>query len=413
MSECQVLDMFTGEQRAARGKGKRGTPPPPPQTAAPKDIVSALLSGGDDPNRLAVPNGTVDLRTGELRPATTDAVARCAVAYRPGADCALWEQSFNEIFGPDADVIEFARRAVGGTVVGAAREQVFFVLYGAGANGTSTFVNTLAAVLGPLAWAAAPETFTAGRDRHRAMHLAELAGRRFLTVPMLDGGAELAPERVAAVAHGDQINARFLYSDPFTFEPRATLWLTANELPTVTDAGDSFWRSARVVPLRRRFLGADTAEIIEPADGEEVLARDLERGARLREELPGILAWAVRAARDYLADGLGLPGAVLDATRTWRKDMTRRAGADGMGLWIGTRVAVEPGAETKSNTLYQRYTRWCKRNEFEPQSRAKLGKALARWYRKETGEDLVRKQKRNGARRDYHHVGITLKREKT
>ena len=49
--------------------------------------------------------------------------------------------------------------------------------------------------------------------------------------------------------------------------------------------------------------------------------RDRDLPNKLRAELPGILAWAVRGCRKWQREGLGQPAAVHTATTGWQKEM--------------------------------------------------------------------------------------------
>src|SRR5262249_28406181 len=75
--------------------------------------VSPLADRGDgwdpDPFLLGMPNGVVDLRTGQLRPGRPDdrITMRVRVPYDATATCPLWEQTVGEIFDGDADLIAF------------------------------------------------------------------------------------------------------------------------------------------------------------------------------------------------------------------------------------------------------------------------------------------------------------------
>jgi putative DNA primase/helicase len=116
-----------------------------------RDEVPVLLKDlNRDPWLLNVANGTLDLRTGELRPhKREDLITKLApVEYDPNAKCSLWKTFLDRIFGDDEKIIGFVQRATGYALTGSTRDQVLFMLYGTGANGKSTFLETLRAMLG-------------------------------------------------------------------------------------------------------------------------------------------------------------------------------------------------------------------------------------------------------------------------
>ncbi len=68
-----------------------------------------------DPFLLSCANGTIDLRTGELRahdPADLITLAS-TVVYEPDAACPRWERFLEEIFAGDEEMIAFLQRFVG------------------------------------------------------------------------------------------------------------------------------------------------------------------------------------------------------------------------------------------------------------------------------------------------------------
>ena len=116
--------------------------------------ISTLATIADDYDRdpflLTVGNGTLDLRTGQLRPSHPDDLITRAtdVDYSPAAQCPRWLQFLEEVFGGDEALINFISRAVGYSLTGDTREQCLFILYGGGANGKSTFLETLLQLVG-------------------------------------------------------------------------------------------------------------------------------------------------------------------------------------------------------------------------------------------------------------------------
>jgi putative DNA primase/helicase len=110
-----------------------------PQIALAADAIDR------DGRLLTCANGTLDLRTAELRdhdPA--DLITRgTSVAYDPDAKCSQWLQFLDEVFAGDAELIEFIHRFVGYCLTGETKEHILAVFHGAGCNGKSTFIGVL------------------------------------------------------------------------------------------------------------------------------------------------------------------------------------------------------------------------------------------------------------------------------
>ena len=122
-----------------------------------------------DPWLLNVVNGTLDLRTGELRPQRRlDLLTKMApVIYDPGALCPTWEAFLWRIMGGNQDLIDFLQRAIGYSLTGDTTEQCLFVLHGTGANGKSTLLEALWAMLGEEYAVTDPARKPDGQERRR------------------------------------------------------------------------------------------------------------------------------------------------------------------------------------------------------------------------------------------------------
>lgn len=99
-----------------------------------------------DPWVLNTPEGIVDLRTGESQ--THDRTALCSkvTTVAPArSDYPRWRRFLDQITAGDANLQAFLQRLAGYSLTGSIREHALFFLYGTGANGKGTFLNTLAA----------------------------------------------------------------------------------------------------------------------------------------------------------------------------------------------------------------------------------------------------------------------------
>jgi putative DNA primase/helicase len=125
------------------------------------DKIAVLPEDFDsNPMLLNLRNGTLDLRTCELRPhSRDDLITKLApVEFRPGATSPLWESFLAEIF-PDPELIAFIQRAFGYSLTADASEQCIFLLHGGGANGKSTFLEVARHILGDYGVTADVSTF--------------------------------------------------------------------------------------------------------------------------------------------------------------------------------------------------------------------------------------------------------------
>ncbi len=103
-----------------------------------------------DPWSLNCTNGTIDLRTMELRShQREDLITRVVPhAFDPEAPAPLWRKFVREIFNEDHELIGFVRRLAGYSLTGSTAEHVLPIAYGKGANGKSVFINTILGVVG-------------------------------------------------------------------------------------------------------------------------------------------------------------------------------------------------------------------------------------------------------------------------
>src|SRR5260370_34236840 len=99
---------------------------------------------------LNVEDGTIDLRTGELRDhAPEDMITKLApVEYEGESDGKRWEAFLREIFNNDEGLIDYVQRAICLSLTGQTTEEVFFVAHGSGRNGKRTLFGILQTLLG-------------------------------------------------------------------------------------------------------------------------------------------------------------------------------------------------------------------------------------------------------------------------
>lgn len=298
-----------------------------------------------DPWLLNCLNGTVDLRTGELRPhRREDLLTKLApVRYDPQARSEVWDTFLARIL-PAAELRAFVQRALGYSIVGVTHEEVLFFPFGPTATGKSTLLCAVSATLGEYAQTADFATFLA-RDRVMGgprNDIAEMDGRRFVMSVEVEEGTKLAEALITQLTGGDLVRARFLYQESFEFHPTFTLWLAANHRPRVRDDDDAIWRRILQIPFDVQIPKAE---------------RDPEVKATLRDPArsgAAILAWMVHGCLAWQREGLGVPKAVEDTTQDYRDEM------DPLRDFLADRCLVNSTEKATKGELWGSYEGWAK-----------------------------------------------------
>jgi putative DNA primase/helicase len=306
---------------------------------------------------LTVANGTVDLHTGRLLPHLREHLNTklAPVPFDGTAECPMWLKFLDRIFAGDQELIAFIQRAVGYSLTGETSEQVLFLLYGPGANGKTTLLECLRALLGDYASQADFSTFLARRNESGPRNdVARLRGARFVAAAEAGSGRNLDENLVKQLIGGDTVTARYLYREAFEFQPRFKLWLAANHKPEIRGTGESIWRRIRLVPF---------AVIIPEEERNKGLP------TLLRAELAGILQWAIKGCLAWQQQGLGIPPTVREAGVAYRRDMDR------VGEFIDC-CTTAPDLVVDASRLYQAYTQWCRENGEVPMPPRGLGLQL-------------------------------------
>jgi putative DNA primase/helicase len=135
-------------------------------------------------------------------------------------------------------------------------------------------------------------TFVADRKSSVRNDIARLHSARLVTAIEVGEGKRFAEELIKTLTGGDTVAARFLYREFFEFKPRFKVWLAANYKPEIRGTDYAIWRRIRLIPF---------TVTIPPEEQIPDLAE------QLKEELSGILNWALEGLRDWLANGLAAP----------------------------------------------------------------------------------------------------------
>jgi putative DNA primase/helicase len=208
-------------------------------------------------------------------------------AYDPEARCPRWEAFVADVMGGDMESVRCLQEWVGCNLVPETRYQTIMILLGSGRNGKGVFTRALMGLI--------------GRENYCTPTLSRL-GSRFGCQEMIGKLAAIFPDahlgRGADATGALEVLKAVSGEDPVTIdrknkEPLTGVHLTtrftivANEMPHFSDSSQAIGRRVITIPFHQNYTGRED--------------RDLE--AKLAEERPGILLWALQGLMRLRARG--------------------------------------------------------------------------------------------------------------
>jgi len=346
-------------------------------------LVVRLADLDADDWALCVLNGTIDLRTGTLRPhRREDYITKMApVEYDPQAACPLFLKFLDRVFAGDASLISYVLQFFGVAMTGDVTEQIMPLFWGGGANGKSVLIDTVKSVFGDYATDAPPGLLVeTGQERHPT-EIADLQGRRLVVASETEQGASLKLQLVKRLTGDATLKGRRMRQDFFEFRRTHKLLMVTNNRPRVKENSEAAWRRLPLVPFTVTIPLAE---------------RDPKLLEKLRTEGPGILALCVQACLEWQREGLRAPRAVSAATHEYRAE------EDIIGRWIEERCHVGGEVYATYSSLRADYGRWCDEVGERPLGGRAFGEALDK-------KGIRSGSKRVGAKAAKVRLGIALR----
>jgi putative DNA primase/helicase len=299
-----------------------------------------------DTMKLAVANGVLNLRNGELLPFNRQdfITQQVNISYDPEADCPVWKAALQTMTGGDLQMLRYLQQLAGYCLTGETREQGFYVLWGPGANGKTTFQRVVEILTGPYAVTVQASTFAKSKFHQIHNQLATMYGKRVVTTSEVEEGQEFSEVTLKTLTGQDKVAARDLYQSWFNYVPQYKLIIATNYRPRLSGYDEAVWRRVNLIPF----------SVVIPKE-----KRDANLLPKLKGELSGILNWAVAGCVDWQKNGLVVPQAVREATNAYRENM------DTVEDWIKACCLRDKAAKAGISVLHQNYVTFCKAEGYD------------------------------------------------
>lgn len=296
-----------------------------------------------DPFLLNTPGGVIDLRTGQTRPNDpADRCTKCTTVALSDRGAALWAAFVDRFACGDRELVEYLQQVAGMAAVGRVFSENLLILYGTGGNAKSTFVNTLARVLGDYSGSLSTDVLLSRPGQNKGPELAALRGLRLAVASEIEEGARLDEAILKRLCSTDSISANPKYRDPFTFTPSHSLIMCTNHLPRVGSMDSGTWSRIAVVPCRGNFRG-------QRGEVKDYCSYLVENAGE------AVLSWIIAGAEKFIENGCALtpPQCVVDEVQKYRAE------SDWLGRFLADECEIGKGYTVKGCDLQAAYAQYC------------------------------------------------------
>lgn len=288
-------------------------------------------------------NGLLDLETMALVPSTPHyfSTTCLGVAYDPGApEPKRWLAFLRECFGDDAQATALLQQWFGYCVTPDTRQQKMLFMVGKKRSGKGTILNVLGYLLGKGS-TVSPSLGSLNGE----FGLWQLIGKSAAFFPDVRHSDRTDSTRMIetllSVSGNDQISVNRKSLSFWNGRIGARIALATNALPDMRDSSDALVSRMMVLDMPASFFGRE----------------DKDLSAKLQEELPGILLWAVQGWRDLRAAGAFTQPESSKGAIATLNDLSSPVGA-----WLSACCVTEAPAGALAlacEDAFQSYRQWC------------------------------------------------------
>jgi len=301
-------------------------------------IIPTLVVTDDKGYIANVKNGLLNIYTKELIPHSPDFVSliQYPVIFDPNATAPVWDRCVDDwMEGPEKeDKIKLLKQFCGYCLSSSMLYDRSLFMVGDGGNGKSTFVDTIAMVIGPEATSHIDLESLYGQFGFKG-----LIGKRLNVIEEVHGNYYQS-NKLKKLISGEQVTIDIKYKDQFTFRPQAKFVFSVNMLPRVDDTSTATERRILAIQFLNNYRDNPNYELRSSV-------------GLLAKETSGILNWMIEGAIDLAND----KKFVTTAEQIKMLDEYREENSSVEGF-LSQCIVLNEFSSIETPDLYEEYKKW-------------------------------------------------------
>jgi putative DNA primase/helicase len=302
-------------------------------------IIPDLKLTDDKGCIMNVKNGLLNIYTREIKPHTPDFISliQSSVSYDPEALCPMWESCVSAwMEGAESEKkTELLQQFAGYTLTSSMQYDRALFLVGDGGNGKSTFVDTIAMVIGEQA-----TSHIDLEDLYGTFGMHGLIGKRLNVVEEVHGNYYQS-NKLKKLVSGEPVTINVKYKDAFFFKPECKFIFAVNIMPRVDDTSTAMERRICAIVFKNNFRSMPNTALRNT-------------GGLLAQELSGIFNWMLDGAKNLHEKG-------KFTTTTEQSELLREYRQENSSVegFIAECLDFQEGQTTPARELYEQYKEYC------------------------------------------------------
>lgn len=277
----------------------------------------------------------------------------------------------------DAEMMRFIYEVVGYCLVNNTFAQKFFILYGEGGNGKSSFLQLLTSLLTEVNVSnIALIDISASQFR-----LAEIVGKYANIGDDIEKSAILNTANLKKIVTGDTIIVEPKHIKPYSYKPHAKLFFSCNDIPSIYDTSTGMSDRLVIIPMINRIRNTPIAtphivrEIVKSGGLTVLLNRALAGLRRLRSQGTfTVPSRVISLTKAYIEDNNQVAQFIRDVENG---EVDHGYIITSPGSSLGSKCLKSIDA-VRAKDLYAIYSQWARENNCRPLSKLNFGKEMKR-----------------------------------